>query len=136
MFMRRVMQHNIKRQYKSRVSRNIRHSRLLSQVQETVLHKMHCTHTNIWVELFCVFWKTKQTSFAVTVKRSISTTYRWRQQHESKLHLLYLNKHLGGIMEIFPHSDVDMWGHLNKAFQEGTDECPYIQQIISFGLRL
>ncbi len=28
------------------------HCRLLSQVQEIVLHKMHCTHSNIWVELF------------------------------------------------------------------------------------
>ncbi len=24
--------------------------RLLFQVQEIVLHKMHCTHSNIWVE--------------------------------------------------------------------------------------
>ena len=31
------------------------HSRhwVLSQVQETVLHKMHCTYLNIWGELFC-----------------------------------------------------------------------------------
>ncbi len=28
------------------------HCRLLFQVQEIVLHKMLCTHSNIWVELF------------------------------------------------------------------------------------
>ncbi len=28
------------------------HCRLLFQVQEIVLRKMHCTHSNIWVELF------------------------------------------------------------------------------------
>ncbi len=28
------------------------HCRLLSQVQEIVLHQMRCTHSNIWVELF------------------------------------------------------------------------------------
>ncbi len=29
-----------------------------------------------------------------------------------KLHLLSLRKHLGGVMQIFPHSDVDMWGRV------------------------
>ncbi len=28
------------------------HCRLLSKVQEIVLHKMCCIHSNIWVELF------------------------------------------------------------------------------------
>ncbi len=55
--------------------------RLFFQVQETVLHKMCCTHSNIWVELFwnsvvnttkplissCVFfWKPKQSTFTFT----------------------------------------------------------------------
>ncbi len=34
---------------------------------------------------------------------SISTTW-WRQQ--------YYSKNLGGVMQIFLHSDVDLWGHV------------------------
>ncbi len=30
-------------------------------------------------------------------------------QREYKLHLLSLREHLGGVMQIFPHSDIDMW---------------------------
>ncbi len=29
-----------------------------------------------------------------------------------KPHLLSLHAHLGGIMQIFPHCDVDMWGRI------------------------
>ncbi len=29
-----------------------------------------------------------------------------------KPHLLSLREHLGGIMQIFPHRDVDMWGRV------------------------
>jgi len=36
-------------------------------------------------------------------------------QRESKLLLLSLRKHLGGVMQIFPHTDVDMWGHLSRS---------------------
>ncbi len=45
-----------------------------SQVQETVLCKMRCTHSNIWVELF---WNSV-VSFFFTTKHSVSRT--WRQQ--------------------------------------------------------
>uniref|UniRef100_A0A672SJV5 Cytochrome b-c1 complex subunit 1, mitochondrial-like n=1 Tax=Sinocyclocheilus grahami TaxID=75366 RepID=A0A672SJV5_SINGR len=37
-----------------------RHCSLLSQDQETVLHKMRCTHLNIWVELF---WNSAKQNF-------------------------------------------------------------------------
>ncbi len=75
------------------------HCRILCQVQEIVLHKMGCTHSNIWVELFwncvvnttlplissCVlFWKPKQSSLAFTMKHCVSTTWlRRQQQHYS-----------------------------------------------------
>ncbi len=34
------------------------------------------------------------------------------QQQELKLYLLSLRKHLGGVMQIGQHSDVDLWGHV------------------------
>ncbi len=30
--------------------------------------------------------------------------------------------HLGGVMQIFPHSDVDMWGMLEWAVLGGVDK--------------
>ncbi len=70
------------------------HCKLLScQVQEIVLHKMCCTHCNIWVTLFwnsvvnitsplissCVLsWKPKQSTF--TTKHSVSKTWCRRKQ--------------------------------------------------------
>ncbi len=79
---------------------------LSSQVQEIVLHKMSCTHSNIYVELFwksvvnttctlplmssCVlFWKPKQSTFTFTTKHSVPKTWCWRQQQyysENKNH--------------------------------------------------
>ncbi len=68
---------------------------LLFQVQEIVLRKMRCTHSNIWVELFwnsvvntteplisssVLFWKPRQSTFTFTTKHSVSTTWCWRQQ--------------------------------------------------------
>ncbi len=67
---------------------------LLFQVQETVLHKMRCTHSNIWVELFwnsvvnttvplisshVLFWKPKLSTFTF-MKHSVSRTWCRRQQ--------------------------------------------------------
>ncbi len=34
------------------------------------------------------------------------------QQQELKLYLLSLRKHLGGVMQIGQHTDVDLWGHV------------------------
>ncbi len=75
-------------------------ARLLScQVQEIVLRKLRCTHSNICIVLLwnsvvyttllissCVlFWKPKQSSFAFTTKHSISRTRRrWQQQYYSE----------------------------------------------------
>ncbi len=41
----------------------------------------------------------------------LETVSPWQQYYnENKLRLLALCIHLGGVMQIFPHSDVDLWG--------------------------
>ncbi len=38
-----------------------------------------------------------------------------------KPRFLFLREHLGGITQIFPHCDVDMWGRFNEVFQPSLD---------------
>uniref|UniRef100_A0A673GI22 Large subunit GTPase 1 homolog n=1 Tax=Sinocyclocheilus rhinocerous TaxID=307959 RepID=A0A673GI22_9TELE len=46
---------------------------------------------------------------------SDSTIWQRRQQQELKLNLLSLREHLGSVMQIFPHRDVDMWGRVRTS---------------------
>ncbi len=83
---------------------------------------MRCTNSNIWVVLFCCkqiltmipnciyFLKANKVICFHIETHSVSLT--WLHQHLLRLlkpRLLSLLEHLGGIMQIFPHRDVDMW---------------------------
>ncbi len=54
-----------------------------------------------------------------------------------KPRLLSLREHLGGITQIFPHRDVDMWGRvLMSRFRGGRERVLTLIKNISLGLRL
>ncbi len=81
---------------------------------QTVVHKMHCTNSNIWVVLFLIASTFRRTNKVLL--RSHRNTQCLPDMTASTLlrllkpSLLFLREHLGCIMQIFPHPDVDMWG--------------------------
>ncbi len=48
------------------------------------------------------------------MKHSVSTTWRRRQQqyYSENNSYAFLHIHLGGVLQIFPHIVVDMWGRV------------------------
>ncbi len=114
--------------------------RLLFQVQEIVLRKMCCTHSNIWVELFwnsvviqLNHWFLVESSFGSPNK--VLSLSHWNTASPGhgaggsnnttvriKSWPLSLRVCLGSVLQIFPHRDVDMWGVFESAVLGGVAE--------------